>query len=134
MSTYDAYTLSMRDSTEFTVPTGGGSSGDSDFTTAKLTVDLSNLDPEYSNPLIPVSIPTISADGISYITIAPTNENSEYDIPLYNGKLIMYDTDDMFFNPELISGSVTYNPPDETMPGIYIITGDITYAPTGTIK
>ena len=31
MSTYDAYNLSLRDSTEFTVPTGDGSGGDSEY-------------------------------------------------------------------------------------------------------
>lgn len=36
MSTYDAYNLSLRDSTEFTVPTGGGT--DENFTTYKLRI------------------------------------------------------------------------------------------------
>ena len=42
MSAYDAYNLSLRDSTEFTVPTGG-SGGDSNFSTATLTVDATNF-------------------------------------------------------------------------------------------
>ena len=37
MSTYDAYNLSLRDSTEFTVPTGGGSGGDSDYELVNVT-------------------------------------------------------------------------------------------------
>ena len=37
MSTYDAYNLSLRDSTEFTVPSGG-SGGDSNFSIATLTL------------------------------------------------------------------------------------------------
>ena len=36
MSTYDAYNLSLRDSTEFTVPTGG-SGGDSDYELVDVT-------------------------------------------------------------------------------------------------
>ena len=42
MSTYDAYNLSLRDSTEFTVPSGG-SGGDSDLSIATLTIDISSL-------------------------------------------------------------------------------------------
>ena len=129
MSTYDAYNLSLRDSTEFTVPTAGGSGGDSNFSTAKLTVDVSNLDSNYALPFVMVLIPTISAGSINSMTEAPVNENSEYDIPLYDGKLIVYDTGNSYFDMEAISGSVTCNPPNETMPESYVITGDITYAP-----
>ena len=132
MSTYDAYNLSLRDSTEFTVPTGGGSGGDSNFSTAKLTVDVSGLDSNYALPFVMVLIPTISAGGINSMTIAPSNENSEYDIPLYNGKLIYYNDGNQYFDVEAISGSFTCNPPSETMPESYIITGDITYAPNSS--
>lgn len=38
MSAYDAYNLSLRDSTEFTVPTGGESGGDSQFSTYNLKI------------------------------------------------------------------------------------------------
>ena len=43
MSTYDAYNLSLRDSTEFTVPTGG-SGGDSQFDIVDISVDFINYD------------------------------------------------------------------------------------------
>ena len=131
MSTHDAYNLSVRDSTEFTVPTGG-SGGDSDFSTAKLTVDVSGLDSNYALPFVMVLIPTISAGGINSMTEAPVNENSEYDIPLYNGKLIYYDVDNPYFDVGAFSGSFTYIPADETMPESYVITGDITYAPNSS--
>lgn len=40
MSTYDAYNLSLRDSTEFTVPAGGGTGGDSQFDLVDVTINV----------------------------------------------------------------------------------------------
>ena len=46
MSTYDAYNLSLRDSTEFTVPTGGsGSSGRLDIFKIKIRIDPGDSSP-----------------------------------------------------------------------------------------
>ena len=44
MSTYDAYNLSLRDSTEFTVPTGGSDS--CKFSIAHITFDFSSVSEE----------------------------------------------------------------------------------------
>ena len=47
MSTYDAYNLSLRDSTEFTVPTGeSGSSGRLDIFKIKIRIDPGNSEPK----------------------------------------------------------------------------------------
>ena len=85
MSTYDAYTLSMRDSTEFTVPTGG-SGVDSDFSIAKLTIDASNFEDLQATIMIPTIISI--GDNIRSATYLPISANNiaVRDVILYKGK------------------------------------------------
>lgn len=61
MSAYDAYNLSLRDSTEFSVPTGGGSGesgGDSDFSIATLTIDATSFQ-SFSSVFGAIGVPYI---------------------------------------------------------------------------
>ena len=55
MSTYDAYTLSMRDSTEFTVPVGGGSDS-CKFSIAHITFDFRSVSEEILANAQPMSL------------------------------------------------------------------------------
>ena len=105
MSTYDAYNLSLRDSTEFTVPTGG-SGGDSQFSTYNLKIRNTAgtyvtihipyvIDMEYVNKfaeLVGVSVDDAlafvggSVPQIGTIAMIPTaNTYSEFKVIAING-------------------------------------------------
>lgn len=119
MSTYDAYNLSLRDSTEFTVPTGGGNSGDSQFSTATLTIV--NTDNEIPGAVM-IVFPYINTSGnaSSFIVSEPPGE-STYTIILRNGKAQLF-----YENPSdaTVTGNISFVEGTEETPPYYEITGD----------
>ena len=119
MSTYDAYNLSLRDSTEFTVPTGSGSSGDSQFNTVTLTI-VNTSENSTGNLLF---VPYVDANGnaASVIREEPIGE-STYIIILCNGKAQLWCTP---IESELTtSGNISYIELEGS--AYYEITGDCT--------
>ena len=70
MSTYDAYNLSLRDSTEFTVPTGDGSGVDNGYEIVTVRLDLSNYDGVTDKPMI---FGPIYQENEQFIDIVGTN-------------------------------------------------------------
>ena len=121
MSTYDAYNLSLRDSTEFTVPTGG-SGGDSNFTIATLTL-VNTSDGDVEEPLFVV--PYINEGLVEcLISLIPKGESTRT-LVLYDGKTKMY-----VMHPSqsgVLSDNITFHESSEpgTMP-YYEIIGDCT--------
>jgi hypothetical protein len=116
MSTYDAYNLSLRDSTEFTVPTGGsesGSSGRLDIFKIKIRINPNN----YSVPsgagirlaccmIFDENIGSLSLKHIGFfetsdlpVTIPFDNEWHEIEIVAVDGQSAIYPLD-----PSVIGG------------------------------
>ena len=98
MSTYDAYNLSLRDSTEFTVPNGGsGSSGRLDIFKIKIRIDPGNSSPEpikftfcriEEHPVfnLPLVIGFGQGDGVQ---ISLDNEQHEIEVIAVDGNAII---------------------------------------------
>lgn len=114
MSTYDAYTLSMRDSTEFTVPTGGssGSSGRLDIFKIKIRIDPGNSSP---NPILfvfcrivetneennPFNLSFVSGMGAGDISARIPVDNEQHEIEVVavdSNAIVMWGADNLSIN------------------------------------
>lgn len=89
---------------------GGG--GSSEFSTAVMTIIVA-ANETYQ------ALPHITENGISTETIALTAGSNEIIVPLYNGKLIVYDDFNATFSE--ISGDIEYDTDYN-----YVITGNCT--------